>query len=138
MNGAELLFWAKTDQTGMDKEWTYPLWAHLLDVAHVAEILWKQYLPNSLKYRICQALQMDDDNAGHFLSFWVGLHDIGKAIPEFQQKHPYSWAILQKTQLKEGVSRNPSFVRHEHASCKILFDWLSRRQEFGAMYKTVF
>ena len=60
MKQVELLFWAKTDQTGKDKEWTRPLWSHLLDVACVAEVLWDVILSETLKKQIVQIL-------GHFL-----------------------------------------------------------------------
>lgn len=135
MNQLEFLFWAKTDQTGKDQEWTYPLWAHLLDVANVAEILWKTYLSHSFKSRVCQTLQLSKDEAGHFLSFFIGLHDVGKAIPFFQFKHPYSKFILEKMLLDMDVSKREVYIRHEHASFNILDRWLTSQKQLDKSTK---
>lgn len=60
---------------------------------------------------------------GHILSLWIGLHDIGKAIPGFQEQHNVSWEMLKEKEL--GVDA-PQNLRHHHgfASVPLLRRWL--------------
>lgn len=69
--------WAKMH--GLDKP--YPLLAHLLDVASVANQLFHQWLNPSLREYIEQHL---GPNADAICSWLAGTHDIGKANPVFQ------------------------------------------------------
>lgn len=122
------LFWAKTDrerhgQDGYDPEWTRPLWAHLLDVGHTALLLWEGVVPDPLRQQAATSLGMTDEEAGSWLSFWVGLHDLGKATPSFQYQDecaPY----LKRLQ-REGFSLRPGpttqRVHHGHATISILY-----------------
>ena len=121
------LFWAKTDrdrrgQDDYDPEWTRPLWAHLLDVGHAALLLWEHVVPDGLRHRAATALGLSDAEAGSWLSFWIGLHDLGKAIPSFQFQEPD--ARYLKRMQSEGFTLRGTGRRgphHGHASISILF-----------------
>ncbi|MCX6378703.1 MAG: CRISPR-associated helicase Cas3' [Armatimonadetes bacterium] len=80
-----LALWGKTDREN-DKNY-HPLLFHLLDVAHCALELWNR-LPNNLRSRMANAIQLDERQAGLFFASLAGLHDIGKAYPCFQNKAP--------------------------------------------------
>ncbi|MCW3051467.1 MAG: CRISPR-associated helicase Cas3 [Chthonomonadales bacterium] len=83
---AFLRLWGKTNRP---LNTTYhPLLFHLYDVAFCAEALWL-LLPIRLKQRIAEALHMDIDRAGRLFVLLAGLHDLGKANPEFQKKAGY-------------------------------------------------
>ena len=99
------LFWAKTDyrgDLGLGPDWTHPLWAHLLDVAHTALLLWERDVPDALRRDAADALALPEREAGHRLSLQIGLHDWGKATPSFADGHPPSWAALAERGLRHG------------------------------------
>lgn len=125
MNQVELLFWAKTDLTGKDKEWTRPLWSHLLDVACVAEVLWDVVLSETEKKQIAQLLSCTLHEARSFITWLCGVHDVGKAIPPFQIQHELSKALLEKAGL--SFRKNAHKVRHEHATYTLLVRWHKER-----------
>lgn len=124
------LFWAKTDRDNPDSKWTRPLWAHLLDVAHTALLLWERFVPNSFQTRLGEGIGLDIQSTGRLLSFWIGLHDIGKAIPTFQALHPPTQRKLEE----QGLSFRYFTVRkhHGHASIAILYQWLKEEPQPSA------
>jgi CRISPR-associated endonuclease/helicase Cas3 len=76
--------WAKTkdDNPGI----RYPLLYHLLDTTSVTKILWQYIFQQQLKDFISDQLGVKNNEAISWLSYWTGLHDIGKASPAFQKK----------------------------------------------------
>jgi len=66
----------------------HPLIYHMLDASAVALEMWNECLSDSFKEDLTSTFGMSNLYAGHLLSFWIGLHDIGKAGPEFQRKNP--------------------------------------------------
>lgn len=130
------LFWAKTnrekitDRDGqpLPDDWTHPLWAHLLDVGSAAQVLWDKFLPAILKQKMADALGMDDEAAGRFLSIWIGLHDLGKGIPSFQGMPGAAPQVVEKL-AAAGVVLHPDANRlhHGHASIAIVHNWLRGR-----------
>lgn len=122
------LFWAKTDRKMEDPAWTRPLWAHLLDVGHAAMLLWDGYVPVVFKRKLSEAIGLSMEETGRMLSFWIGLHDIGKAIPTFQGLHAESKDVLRDAGLSFDFH---SRVHHGHASIAILHNWvrLGKRPE---------
>ncbi|HVZ38482.1 MAG TPA: CRISPR-associated helicase Cas3' [Candidatus Kapabacteria bacterium] len=123
------LFWAKTDRSGERPEWTRPLWAHLIDVANVAMLIWERVLPRSTAARLAHAVGLAEDDAGRWFALQIGLHDIGKAIPCFQSMHQPSRLRLEAMGLQFKAERyeRDDMVHHGHASIPILIDWLSSR-----------
>ncbi|CCH51597.1 putative protein ygcB [Fibrisoma limi BUZ 3] len=119
------LFWAKTNRekiADLPDDWTHPLWAHLIDVGSAAQVLWDNFLPASLKQKMADALGMTIDEAGRFLSIWIGLHDLGKGIPNFQGMHAPSQQKLTDAGLI--FHERPNRLHHGHASIAIVWRWL--------------
>ncbi len=131
MSGQETwrLFWAKTlpeeNERRSECKTIYPLWAHVLDVANVACLLWEDVLASRTRDMLLHELGLEPDAARHFLGLWIGLHDVGKAIPQFQQQHKPSARKLAEAKLP--CYETEQKVRHEHASIAILYKWLTRR-----------
>ena len=135
------LLWAKSDRDNRDRDgydpaWTRPLWAHLLDVGHTALLLWERTVPDALRRQASGALGITEKETGVWLSFWIGLHDLGKAIPSFQFQDPGA-KYLQRMQ-REGFSLRPpeacTPVHHGHASIAIL----ARELDAGEDGRTTF
>jgi len=78
-----LCFWAKKSE---DNAYHYPLLYHMLDAFAVCREIWEKCLHESARQSIACRLQLSemDADAAKWVSFWVGLHDIGKATPDFQ------------------------------------------------------
>ena len=71
-----VLFWAKSSPA-------HSLVGHLLDTGAVAELLWDDYIPPSVRQRL------DGATGGHGRDVFVlscATHDLGKATPAFQAK----------------------------------------------------
>ncbi|MCB0126214.1 MAG: WYL domain-containing protein, partial [Caldilineaceae bacterium] len=84
--------WAKT---GNGNTQTHPLICHLIDVAQVALALWNESLTASSRAFFADMLKLTPEEAGRTIAFWVGLHDLGKACPAFQQLYEPAIAELQ-------------------------------------------
>lgn len=83
-----LKLWGKTDRSpNADPKNYHPLLFHLFDVAYSAKVLWS-LLPSPIKMRLASALNMETDQAGTLFVLLSGLHDLGKAYPNFQIKAP--------------------------------------------------
>ncbi len=92
----EIVFglWAKTQQCG-DTQY-HPLLCHMLDVTSVAEALWDENLPAATKVFLCDALGLASHNAARtWVTFFAGLHDLGKASPAFQAKSAERKTVLE-------------------------------------------
>ena len=87
-----LRLWGKTDRKNPTNY--HPLLFHLLDVAHCAAVLWN-LLPPTLRRRLADAIDLDENTAGVFYSLLAGLHDLGKAYPNFQKQAPQFLAGLR-------------------------------------------
>lgn len=82
--------WAKTDRfvtlAEGAPEW-HPLICHMTDVAMVALRLWQYLLPPVVKEQMRTSLGVASlDEAGLWVAFFAGLHDLGKANPAFAFK----------------------------------------------------
>jgi CRISPR-associated endonuclease/helicase Cas3 len=96
--GAWNQFWAKRD-TGSgttEIEHWHPLIGHSIDVMMVARALWEVALAPSMRARMAASLGLEEDAAGHWISLWAGLHDIGKANPAFQGRSPEARTRLEQ------------------------------------------
>ncbi|KUN00794.1 CRISPR-associated helicase Cas3 [Streptomyces yokosukanensis] len=91
---------------------------HLLDTAGVFQALWDVLLSDQLRVRIAQALGLSAGEARGVLSFWAGLHDLGKITPPFQAQVPAAFAMLRSDPafaFAAGADRERAF-RHEMAT----------------------
>jgi CRISPR-associated endonuclease/helicase Cas3 len=96
MNNSEVLLnmWAKKSDDSADR---YPLLFHMLDTAAVCGEIWGKCLQKSSQIFIARELDISSESeARQWVSFWAGLHDIGKASPGFQSKSDTAKQELKK------------------------------------------
>lgn len=72
----------------------YPVLCHLLDTAAVCQVLWDRLLGEGMRARIADALGLSVSDAQAVVSFWAGLHDLGKITPAFQGQVPEAFAAV--------------------------------------------
>jgi len=77
--------WGKKDKT---EGHTRPLLYHMIDVASVVEAMWEFVFHHDAQKHFTMALDLRNNISctKKYISFWAGLHDIGKAFPEFQEQ----------------------------------------------------
>lgn len=81
----------------------YPLVCHLCDTAAAALVLWEDHTAPGVREWVANELDMTPHEAGRFIAYLAGLHDIGKTTPGFQ---------CQDSTDKNSVDT----IRHEIAS----------------------
>ena len=134
MNNEQLRWlWGKTDKDKEGKQRAdvyHPLLFHLLDVGHVARLLWREVLSARTREVLCAALGLDEDAACRLVTWLAAAHDIGKACPGFQfQKRDdkfgpkFLWQRLEVAGLYEGTSNQSA--PHGFVSAKTLLPLLS-------------
>ncbi|PGH46931.1 CRISPR-associated helicase/endonuclease Cas3 [Streptomyces sp. Ru87] len=83
----------------------YPLVCHLLDTAAMAGALWDVWFEGPGAERACEETGKAPQELRQLVSFWAGLHDIGKISPPFQVKVPELYHGL--------VQRDPGYGTEE-------------------------
>ena len=128
--------WAKLGRAE-DKKYpgdAHPVACHLLDVAHVAGVLWSKCLAASVRGRWAAALGLPERDAGRWIAFWAGCHDIGKACPGFQNLDHSGNA--EATLASAGLQVGPAPpVRHDHVSAHVLPDIWTQAQAWPQIDK---
>lgn len=124
--------WAKTATKGRwgitlrpgEPPW-HPLIAHMIDVAMVTLSLWQYLLPRVVKEQMTASLGMDNtEEAGRWVAYFAGLHDLGKATPGFAFNWPEGRERLLGAGFKPpGVCDN---VPHAFLSAQRIPDVLER------------
>ncbi|MFG3370562.1 CRISPR-associated endonuclease Cas3'' [Streptomyces sp. NPDC048156] len=97
---------------------SYPVICHLLDTAAVFGVLWDVLLSDRVRERIAQSLVLTVTEAHSTLSFWAGLHDLGKITPPFQAQVPEAFAAVRSDPaygFAPGAERERA-LRHEMAT----------------------
>lgn len=79
-----LIFWAKIGHGPTQPKPFHPLLCHMVDAGQVAHSLWNHVLSPATRGSIVETLGVSDETAARWVSFWAGLHDLGKASPSFQ------------------------------------------------------
>lgn len=76
--------WAKSavDHVGQVDGWL-PLWTHLEDTLGIAQRLWDDWMPASVRQQVGAALPDGESDARRLIAFLAGVHDVGKATPAF-------------------------------------------------------
>lgn len=93
----------------------YPAMCHGLDAAAFCLALWEQHVVPGLRATIARGLGLDEEDAGHTIAHWAGLHDVGKVDPYFQTGR-------LKLSLLSGYPGPKNAVRgHARLSC----EWLA-------------
>ena len=114
------LLWAKRDRSS--GAW-HPLAYHLLDVAAVASRMWDSALGPAQKAWLQEVLQLEAEPARQMLALLAGLHDIGKAAPDFQQKAADRYGALRQA----GLHERSFDTHHSILSAAILKSWFVRK-----------
>lgn len=109
-----------TRMWGKEKELSrpYPVVCHLLDTAAVFQALWDVLLSARMRERIAEALGLGPGESRAVVSFWVGLHDLGKISPPFQAQVPVAFAAVRGDpvyRFAPGADGERAF-RHEMAT----------------------
>ncbi|MGW0855103.1 CRISPR-associated helicase Cas3' [Streptomyces sp. NPDC002690] len=73
----------------------YPVMCHLLDTGAVFQGLWDAVLGEETKAAIATVLGLDPTEARAVVSFWAGLHDLGKITPPFQAQVPVCYGPVR-------------------------------------------
>ncbi|MGW0734436.1 CRISPR-associated endonuclease Cas3'' [Streptomyces sp. NPDC002851] len=110
----DVRFWGK--ERGLPRP--YPVVCHLLDTAAVFGALWDVLLGEGVQERLSRALGLSPGEARSVLSFWAGLHDLGKITPPFQAQVPEAFSAVRGDAAyacAQGAERERAF-RHETAT----------------------
>jgi CRISPR-associated endonuclease/helicase Cas3 len=91
--------WAKWSSSG-EPDTYHPLPCHLADVAAVAKAMWEDIVSPGTRRRLAAELGLCEESAGRWISFLVGLHDLGKASPAFQMKKGAARPRLEAAKLQ--------------------------------------
>jgi CRISPR-associated endonuclease/helicase Cas3 len=112
--------WAKTPKDKSTGDGYHPLIYHLLDVAAVAKVLWDRVVAPSTKESVARAFQVRcTEDAGAWVAYLAGLHDIGKASPAFAG----GWSIARQALTEAGYHFPPidrRNVPHGHITAAAL------------------
>ncbi|MFF8932315.1 CRISPR-associated endonuclease Cas3'' [Streptomyces longwoodensis] len=99
-------------------EHAYPVMCHLLDVAAVFGVLWDVLLSAPARKRFAGQLALEVEDCRAVLSFWAGLHDLGKITPVFQAQVASLFDEVRADEaylFAPGAERDRGF-RHEVAT----------------------
>ncbi len=102
----------------------HPLWCHLIDVGHVASLLWDEVLSAGWRGHLARRLGLSEQAARNLVVWLTALHDIGKATPQFQ--------CMEESLSVEAKSAGFSFPKslerlpHGDASGQILMPLLAK------------
>jgi len=102
--------WAKKKLGENSQEERYPLFFHMLDTSAVVHQLWDKSLQAGTRHFLAQHLGLSVNEARSWVSFWAGLHDIGKASPVFQSISQECAKILEA----QGLKFEPPFLPCPH------------------------
>ena len=77
---------------------------------HSQPVLWDHALGRNFKRQLHSQLSLEAEEVAPLLSFWAGLHDIGKASPAFQRKSDVIKARLEAS----GYNFPTQLANHAH------------------------
>ncbi|MEV7659484.1 CRISPR-associated helicase Cas3' [Streptomyces anulatus] len=119
----DVRLWGK--ENGLSRP--YPVLCHLLDTSAVFQELWDVTLSNETRSDLASALGLSVEEARSVVSFWAGLHDIGKITPPFQAQAPEAYEPVRDDPVyvnAPGAESEKDF-RHEIASHWSLYNLLA-------------
>jgi len=131
MDNVILEFWAKKseNQPGIH----YPLLYHMIDSASVCKIIWEKVIQSGTRIFLSRQINLPENETGKWLSFWAGLHDIGKSIPAFQAKSD----LCKEKLARAGFNfswQNTDF-HHGIATTCILLDLFKQKIDYDTGFK---
>ncbi|MDR1634687.1 MAG: CRISPR-associated helicase Cas3' [Bifidobacteriaceae bacterium] len=116
------MLWAKTYPD--DQDAFYSLHRHMEDSAAVAQLLWREWLPERVTTSIASAA--GGPAAGETLLAWLaGLHDLGKATPSFQSKVERLANRVHDAGLQVPAAASQHSIYHSTASYILLDEILA-------------
>lgn len=119
----DVRLWGK--ESGLSRP--YPVVCHLLDTSAVFQELWDVVVSNETRLAVAGALGLGLAEARSVVSFWAGLHDIGKISPPFQAQAPllYGPVRADPAYVSAPGAEGESDFRHERASHWSLYSLLA-------------
>ena len=115
--GDLLAVWAKLSRTQNGGFEYHPLLCHMIDVAAVAEAMWKNVLSRWARSEIARALGLSQEHAGQWVELLAGLHDLGKASPAFQYQVKVAQREIEQRLKGLGLTaRIPGKDRAKHGT----------------------
>ncbi|MFE7334758.1 CRISPR-associated helicase Cas3' [Streptomyces griseus] len=105
----------------------YPVVCHLLDTSAVFQELWEVLLSHETKLTVAGVLGLGVAEARAVVSFWAGLHDIGKITPPFQAQVPFLYkpVLDDPAYTSTPGSEGEKGFHHEIASHWALYELFS-------------
>ncbi len=120
----DVVVWGKSDYLNPGSRKWLPLITHLTDTAGVAEVLWDKFFPAQVKRIICRAGGgIDTSTARRIYIFMAGIHDIGKASPDFVWKSGWLHERFNEMMPTYSFTKPPLSIRHETISHYEFNDW---------------
>lgn len=119
--------WGKLDRES--SSWL-PLTTHLMDAHAVAGLLWDDFLADSIKATLCESMGLSDDEGRALVSWFAGIHDIGKASPAFAFKAEAAGSPSVLDRMRDaGLQIRHADTRIGHATVgqAVLRTWLKDR-----------
>lgn len=117
--------WAKTGAAEYSHLWE-PLYVHMLDSAGVAGEIWSHWLAASTREFVIAQTGLQSEEVAALVGFLAGVHDIGKATPNFQRKVAERAEKVQEAGLAIPPEVPQSYP-HAYMSQIILARWLAER-----------
>lgn len=133
--------WAKTSMRNDEQRgcWS-PLYVHMADSANVARYLWRDWLPLAERRLIVDAVGGHEAAAESLVTWLSGVHDIGKATPNFQCKVPERAETVRETGLNvpQAYMMRGSSCPHAFMGEAILDDWLCQHEwDYPSTYSCI-
>ncbi|MEW2173434.1 CRISPR-associated helicase Cas3' [Streptomyces sp. NPDC007027] len=115
--------WGK--ESGLSRP--YPVVCHLLDTSAVFQELWGAVVGDGTKSAVAGALGLGLAETRSVVSFWAGLHDVGKISPSFQAQVPLLYGPVRDDPgyVNAPGAEGERDFRHERASHWSLYGLLS-------------
>jgi len=104
--------WAKASRTEPDL--FHPLVCHMLETAAVAERLWQVVVGEPLAGEVASDLRLEEEQAGRWIAFLSGAHDLGKATPAFQSRDASLFQRVQAAGFPACGANQTSAPSHHH------------------------
>ncbi|MFI1786224.1 CRISPR-associated helicase Cas3' [Streptomyces rubiginosohelvolus] len=119
----DVRLWAK--ESGLSRP--YPVVCHLLDTSAAFQELWDEVVGDGTKLAVAGALGLGLAETRSVVSFWAGLHDIGKISPPFQAQVPLLYGPVRDdpTYVSAPGAEGERHFRHECASHWSLYSLLA-------------
>ncbi|PJJ65181.1 CRISPR-associated helicase/endonuclease Cas3 [Compostimonas suwonensis] len=123
--------WAKSSE---DETSWLPLHVHMADSAAVADILWDEWIPRSVRELLSRDLNDDLEFTRRVFVFLAAQHDCGKCTPAFAVQVESLTGRMRDAGLRFRIGANSterSRLPHSAASFHLLTHWLTENQHWS-------